>query len=92
MLTNKMDRLITLTLFLAWLPSTFSRCSPDIIASSNHASNDDDKFELKDPTTNAHLIGNIQKHCKYLLPNYYKTTTGRDYSILQIIQSARFKQ
>ena len=65
MLTNKMDRLITLTLFLAWLPSTFSRCSPDIIASSNHASNDEDKFELKDPTTNAHLIGNILNKAEY---------------------------
>ena len=68
MLTNKMDRLITLTLFLAWLPSSFSRCSPEFMASSNHASNDDDKFELKDPTTNAHLIGNIQKQTTVLPP------------------------
>ena len=66
MLTNKMDRLITITLFLAWLPSTFSRCSPEFMASSNHASNDDDKFELKDASTNAHLIGNILNKTEYL--------------------------
>ena len=60
MLTNKMDELTVVALFLALFPSfslSDSDCSPDFMVSSNHASNDE-KFELKDVILNAHLIGN----------------------------------